>query len=153
MTGNKSLLKNLFQHIKSRKLFPAIPLNELVYRLKDLHAAGFELSENEKHYPVKMEIDEILSKALHNAELKLADYYLYKQKLDTSEIEMLKLALKDLINDLRDGGTIPGLFDYLKIHIPELNKTAYEKRYQNILEYIFKSIRKEIGDKISEKRG
>lgn len=149
--NHKTLFKDLFTYLKEETIyFPAIPLNALVMKLKELRLSLFIHKEIEDTFEESMDIRSILNSAYTETLLKLDNTYKVKGKLSDDEIEAMKLALRDILNDLKDGGINPGLFNYLTIHKPNLTQDEYYSNYHNILEYLVKVMRNKIAEKLSK---
>ena len=116
-TEKKKILISIFHHIKSETdFFPAIPLNELILRLKEINLSGFlSNKDGSDNHLKKIEIDEIIRKGLIYTEKKLKETYVSKGKLTEEEHVVFMGVLTDMANDLRDGGLNPGLYEYFKI--------------------------------------
>ena len=147
-SDNNKILPGLFNYIKySTDKAAAIPLNALVMKLKQVRAAGFNLSDSTSNGN-KTEIDSIVSKGLIVTITKMQDSYLKKNKIDGNEADGIKKALESIVFDMRDGGINPGLHKYFLEQFTELTINDYETKYQNIFEYLFKVLKKEIGEQL-----
>ena len=141
----KILLKSLFYFIKTEtQYFPAIPLNELIFKLKHINLSEYLSSDSVNDISEKIEISEILNSALSFTENKLKSSYLDNGKLTSKEYESFKRALKALAADLGDGGINPRLYKYLAPYISGLTKEEYQNKYHNILEYLLKQLKSRI---------
>ena len=60
--------------------------------------------------------------------------------------ELLKKALADIAEDIKNGGVSPGLHKYLQEYSKELSKEEYYQKFHNILEYLLKLMKNEIGE-------
>ncbi len=148
-TENYMLLKNLFFYIKTETdFFPAIPLNTLVQRFKELKTSGYHFADKVESPAKTYEINELVSKGLAAAKEKLNDTYVMKKKLSQDEAQNLFKALKDISEDLKDGGVNPGMYEYLKPYFEVLSIEDYKKKYHNILEYLFKVMRSTIAEEL-----
>jgi hypothetical protein len=146
---SKTLLKSLFYFIKAEtQYFPAIPLNELIFKLKHINLSDYYSSDSVNDISDRIEISEILNSALSFTEDKLKSSYLENGKLTTEEYESLKRALKTLAADLSDGGINPSLYKYLAPYISELTKEEYQRKYHNILEYLVKQLKGKIAKEL-----
>ncbi len=56
--------------------------------------------------------------------------------------------LKDIANDLCNGGMKAGLYDYLKPHFNSLSKQDYQEKYHNIFEYMAKTFRNKLATEV-----
>lgn len=137
------LLHSLFTHIKEKTdFFPAVPLNCLILRLKtmimsesdQLYYVQDQLAGLEMHQVVDNELEEISNYISHK----------YNQKLTPDEIQAMRSALQELAVDLRDGGINRSLYEYLKDHMTNLDKDEYYSRYQNILDYLLRLLKKKV---------
>jgi hypothetical protein len=151
--NRKLLLEKIINFIESETNFsPAIPLNDLIYRLKHISISEFITTEASEESRKQFEIDELINYAMTRSIEKLNASYYQKGKLNISETESMRKALKDLCEDLKNGGINPGLYNYLLPHMDSLTKEAYQQNYHNILEYLFKITKSIIAEKIKEKR-
>lgn len=138
------MLKDIFNHIKiNSDNAAAIPLNALVIKIKSTSCLNFEISDRVE-VDSTIEIDTVINNAIQMAFYKLEDGYLKNKKIDEDESSAIKRALYKISIDLRDGGIITGLHKYLIEEIPSLSFDDYRMKYQNIFEYLFKILRKEI---------
>jgi len=145
----KILLKSLFYFIKTEtQYFPAIPLNELIFKLKHINLSEYLSLDSVNDISEKIEISEILNSALSFTENKLKSSYLDNDKLTSKEYESFKHALKSLTADLGDGGINPHLYKYLAPYINDLTKEEYQRKYHNILEYLLKQLKRKIAKEL-----
>lgn len=147
-----NLFNDLFTFLREEtNYFPAIPLNALVMKLKELRLSLYIQKEIEDSFEDTMDINTILNYAYTETSLKIDNTYKIKGKLNDDDIEAMKLALKDILNDLKDGGINPGLYKYLSVHKSDLTLDEYYDRYHNILEYLAKVMRNKIAEKLTVK--
>lgn len=141
---NKKIISKIFDFIKSKTvLTPAIPLNALVMKIKQVRISDFIFKESE--YSInESELDSIVSKALEVTFNKMQDSYLIKGKLSEIEVFKIKKAIENIMYDLRDGGINSGLHNYFLEQFTELNINDYKYNYQNIFEYLYKVLKKEV---------
>ena len=145
----KKLFANLFEYIKDELyLSEAIPLNDLVKRLKSINFLDFILTNNSVAGLNEIETSEIVELAIKETQSKLNSSYLEKGKLNQVEKTAFELALNDMANDLLDGGIQPGLYNYLKPYITGLNENDYKENYHNILEYLLKVMKNKITEQL-----
>jgi hypothetical protein len=143
----KILLKSLFYFIKTETpYFPAIPLNELIFKLKHINLSDYFTSKSIDDVSAKIEVKEIVNAGLAFAEKKLKSSYLDSGKLNKADYESFKLALKNMAGDLADGGINLSLYNYLAPHISGLTIEEYQQKYHNILEYLLKQLKKRIAE-------
>lgn len=148
----KILISGLLGYLeKETNLAAAIPVNELIYKLKHINFAEYSVPETSEITRKQFEMDEIINLAKESAVQKLYKSYLERGKLNYKEAESLGKALFDICEDLKNGGINPGLYEYLKPHMEELSKDAYVENYHNILEYLLKFTKRVIADNLQEK--
>ncbi len=128
--------------------FPAIPLNELVLRLKYLNFSGFKKPDGSLDRIIEIELDEIVNSGLDSTLDKLKNSYLITQKLSEREYKVFKKALIDMADDLKNGGVNPGLYKYLLEYWINLNMEEYQNRYHNIIEYLLKTLKENIAEEL-----
>ena len=148
---NKDIFSKLFNYInKETEHFPAIPLNALVYKLKYLNAQTFAVSEITASPLPQIEISDIICAGLNFTLEKLETGYIAKGKICVEEGGLLKNALTDIAEDLKNGGVTPGLYKYLQSHSKELTKEKYRHKYHNILEYLLKLMKSKVREMLQE---
>lgn len=148
----KSLLNNLFAYLNDETDFnPAIPLNDLINRLKHINFSEYLVNEFVVNEYKKIEINEIVEDGFNCAIEKLLNSYVEKGKLDNQEQKAFESALKEMASDLSDGGINPGLYHYLFPNISGLTEIEYKTKYHNILEYLLKVMKIRIAEKLTEK--
>jgi len=141
---NKNLLNEIFQYMQINSCkFEAIPLNALVLKIKNTGMAGFE-QDNSPSPLNAMEIDSIVNHAVETVFEKLETGYVGKNKIDEKEASAFKRAFYKIAADMKDGGINPGLQKYLMTEISSLSFEGYRENYQNMFEYLFKLLKKEI---------
>lgn len=145
---NINIISKVFDYIKSNTdKAVAIPLNALVMKIKSVVMSEHRLPEsyfNEQG----TEVDSILNKALNTCIEKMNVSYVEKNKISEIEADRIRQALINITNDLRDGGINSGLHKYLLEQFPQLNFKDYEEKYQNLFEYLFKILKKEIAEQL-----
>jgi len=150
-TENKKFLQNIFYYIKTETdFFPAIPVNALVFRFKELKSSGYNFEEKIESPARTYELIEFVRKGLSAAEAKLYNTYVAHEKLAKKEAQKFIKALKDISEDLMKGGVSPGLYGYLKPYFDDLSAEEYRKKYHNKLEYLFKVMRNTIADELKK---
>jgi len=148
--NKKSLLEDLFSYLKNETVFnTAIPLNELINRLKHINFSDFLVNEFVSNEYKKIEVNEMIDEGLRTAIEKLFSSYVEKGKLDREEGKAFESALREMANDLSDGGINPGLDKYLSPYIFELIEEDYQAKYHNILEYLLKVMKNNIALKLT----
>ncbi len=148
----KFLLKSLFNYLRLETNFnPAIPLNDLVYRLKNINFSDYQVIDSDSSLSNKLEIDEFINIGFKAASDKLNSTYLNKDKINPEEKTALESALKEMVLDLCNGGISPRLYGYLSPHIQNLSEEDYKQKYHNILEYLLKVMKSKIAETLKEK--
>lgn len=149
LADRKKLLPQLFGYFNNGSgCSVAIPLNDLINRLKHVNFADFLQSDNSVQPQVIFEISEYALIGYNTAVDKLQSTYYKKGKLNEFEVKCIELALKDMSNDLLDGGISSGMHNYLSVYMNELEKEIYLQKYHNILEYLVKVMKTSIAEKI-----
>jgi hypothetical protein len=149
--NDKNLLRNLFSYLKEEtNFFPAIPLNALILKYKKLKSSGFYYPDKIDSCAKTFELNESLKKGLAAAKNKLDNSYVKKKKLTEEESQKIFNALKDICEDLVNGGVNPGLYEYLKPYYCEISMEDYKVKYHNIIEYLFKVMKSKIAEKLGQ---
>jgi hypothetical protein len=145
------MIKNLLGYIENEtEYFPAIPLNAFVKKIKQI---SFD-DEFENNDPdgilLNYEIKQTVDLGLNKAKQKLLYSYERNDKLDKNEVESFEKTLDDISYDLKNGGLKPGLYEYLKFNMPELERQVFRAKYQNILEYLLKIMKHKVADELKK---
>ncbi len=140
------VIDNVYNYIKNNtSYFAAIPINSLVLRLKHLYANEFNNNQfTEDNYQSVYFINQIFEDAIFKLNVLIDDNYIAKNKLSESEGVKFKLALKDISFDMKDGGINRGLVDYIQPYFDEKTFNDAKDKFYNILEYLYRLLRKEI---------
>lgn len=147
----KSLLQNLFSYLSSNtNYFVAIPFNALINKQKELNISLYKISDSTEEESATFEINTVVNSALANTYWKLNESYIAKGKMTEEEAEIFRKTLKDMAEDLKDGGVNPGIYKYLSANFPGLDEECYKQKYHNILEYLLKLLKKDIADQLVE---
>lgn len=148
-SDNKTVFYRLFNFLSSEtNYFPAIPLNELANKIKKLRTDSFYINDCIATDYKNLEINEAIERGLQFIKSKLILSYLGKGKLCEEECQHLIAGLKDMANDIRDGGINPGLYEYLKPHFNSLSKQVYQEKYHNIFEYMAKTLKSRLASEV-----
>lgn len=146
---NSKIISKTIEYIKiNPERERAIPLNAFVLKIKQIKASSYNLPDSTTNGN-QTEIDSITSKAIEVTINKMNESYLQKDKINFIEANAIKKAVESIIYDMRDGGINPGVHKYLIEQIPDLTFENYEKKYQNIFEYLIKILKKEIALQLS----
>lgn len=145
------LLISVFNYLENETDYNnAIPLNDLVNKLKHLNFEDYLTDEYVTNEYKKIEINEILDSGYSYVVESILNNYADKNKLTAAEKEAFALALKDMAIDLSDGGVNIGLYNYLSPYLKNLDAEFYKSHYHNMLEYLFKVMRNKIGEIIKQ---
>jgi hypothetical protein len=148
--NKKLLFKNILIFLKENtEYFPAIPINSLVHKIKKINAANFIVDELTENPTDLVELEELVSLGLDSAKDKLNNFYVSKGKLSNEEADFFTKALADMADDLKNGGIKHGLFEYLDPYSKQLSRADYQLKYQNIIEYLLKIMKKTISESLS----
>lgn len=149
-SDKKNIIKNLFEYIeKNLNYFSAIPLNQLIFRLKESSSSLFIVSESTTEQIEERDVESIVTFALELTFDKLSDY-VNKNKISEDEEIIFKKTLSDIVIDLRDGGINKGLYKYFIQNYDGLSKEVFEEKYQNKLEYLLKILKTKIAEQLSQ---
>lgn len=139
-----TIIPKLFKYIKENTSFElAIPLNALVMRIKKARTSAVSFSK-QVDVGNDVVVESILNISFNSTLQRLRESYTQKGKLSNDESCRIERAIKNIIQDMRDGGINPGLHKYFLEQFPTLTMKDYETKYQNIFEYLYKSLKKEI---------
>lgn len=144
----KKLLDGLILYItENTNYFPAIPLNELIKRVKNLYLSNNIHDNSLDDYEI-IEIKDFLKTTNKNIQNKIIGTYLQKNKLNDDEIKKIIGIFKSISSDLMNGGMNGNLIDYFEEFFPETAKDEYYSKYQKILNYLYKIYRSELAEKL-----
>ena len=145
----KVLLPSLFEYLKTESnYFPAIPLNELIFKLKHISQSDYIYKNSHEDVVGQIEIDETVDSGLKYIEDKLKSTYYDKNKIDQAEYKNFKKALNILATDLRNGGVSSNLYTYLHPQFDDLTKETYQRNYHNIFEYLVKLFKNKVTEEL-----
>ena len=139
-----TMLHNIFAHLKNQnEKEPAIPLNALINKLKRIKSNNLNFSDKVE-FGNELTIESILENALKKSFHKLDESYFDKGKISVQEKLGIEKALRNISFDMKDGGINPGLHRYFLEQFPAVSFIDYQHKYQNVFEYLYKVLRKEI---------
>lgn len=155
LSNDETLLTDIASYLEAETDFhPAIPVNILIRRLKYLRGCDeycCEVNPGEnceprcETHPNYMDdaihVNDMISRAVSMSTAKLDKFYLGRNKLNSHEAGFLKAAIADMAWDIQHGFSCHGLHYYLDTYINSLSREVYESKYQNILEYMLKTIK------------
>ncbi len=146
-------INNVFDFLKNNtEHFPAIPLNYLVVRIKQLY-----LNNNntdgiiEDYHDSRLFVDQVISDSLGKVNSIIDNRYVTKNKLSAIEGDIFKKVLVNIANDLKGGSISPGLDDYLKPYFIESTNNDLKIKYHNILDYLLRLLKKYIAGALKYK--
>lgn len=150
-SNKENFISNIFEYLKSETSFAlAIPLNLLIFKLKDVNTTLFKVQEYSSEHIEEKDIDSLVDVAIKKTLEKLNTSYLQKGKICDNEFTIFAMTLNDLAVDLKNGGVNPGLHKYFLLNHGNLTFDEYKLRYQNILEYLFKLLKQNIANELSQ---
>ncbi len=148
-TYGENMFENIFSYLKNETSFTrAIPLNLLIFRLKASESSLFEVAESTSDYIEQQNVDSIVDKALNETLKKLNNSYLSKGKIKQSDANLFANILRDIAEDMKNGGVNPGLFKYFLKHDENITPDIYSSNYKNIIEYLFKIFKQNISEEL-----
>ncbi len=151
ITNKNEYLMDLLDFIENElNYFPAIPLNRLVFRIKNLDLNSFKVIKDYSDSSQDFENNELLKIGLERADTVLMNYYI-KGKINKDEKNSFQKALLDLALDLGNGRIYNGSFSYVEYYIPGLTREVYTSKYNHMFEYLIKVMKNTIGEQIREK--
>ena len=153
--SNEEILASLFEFIKKETdFFPAIPINALIRRIKHYHSDNlvYSGSNGQNNLDEMLDIENIVNSSLENTIIRLNKFYLDKGKVSKEESEIFKTVLEEYASDLKDGGVSRGLYEYLNVHVIELSKEEFYKKYHQNLDYLIRLLKKGIADKLEKEK-
>ncbi|MCU7492695.1 MAG: hypothetical protein ACM3UR_10420 [Bacteroidota bacterium] len=155
LSNDETILREIAAFLESETDFvPAIPVNILIRRLRYLRGDeeydcevnpgdnSEAITESRINYmDDSIHVNDMISYAISKSAAKLDKFYLGKNKLNSHEAGSLKAAIADMAWDIKHGFSCHGLHSYLDTHMESLSREDYEQKYQNILEYLLKTIK------------
>ena len=146
------ILENVFMFIeKETDYFSAIPLNALIRRLKSIKwNEHMDLNgvTAQPHFEDKMDINSIVASSLKHIYKNLDQSYSKGLRIDEKLLNAYKSTLKDIAEDLKNGGISRGLYEYLNFYMNDLSKDEFYKGYHSQLNYLIMQLKKTIAERI-----
>lgn len=144
----KKLLEGLLQYLKREtEYFPALPLNDMIKRIKDLHLNNNIRNLRSDDFEI-IELNDLVNHAKEHIINKINSSYLSKGKLNKKDIDKIIAVFDNIAEDLMDGGINSGMMVYFEKHFPGEPKDKYYDKYQAILNYLHKIFKSEISSKL-----
>ena len=129
-------------------MLPAIPLNALATRIKGIQNTTYDNLQEHNIIESLIFVNEIVDHAYSDAELKLTTGYYNKGKISDDDYTLLKNILYEISRDMINGGSNISLCKYMLENDQSITKEEYQERYQNILEYLYKVMKKNISNEL-----
>lgn len=126
----------------------AIPLNALIMKIKQVRSSDF-IFPSTTLMELDFDVISVVDKALDATIKKLYESYAHKGKLSETEVSVTEQVIRNIAFDLKDGGINPGLHKYFMEQLKDITFDEYKNRYQNMLEYLFKVLKREIADQLN----
>lgn len=148
LSKQKKLLDGLTSYLtEETDYFPAIPLNELIKKVKELYLND---PVNYINYDDsgKIEIQDLVTQAKENVISKIHTTYLNKSKLSGQDVGRITNIFNNISLDLIDGGVNSNMISYFEDSFPDVPKELYYEKYQKILNYLYKNFKEEIKSKL-----
>lgn len=144
----KKLLDGLLNYIgENTNCFPALPLYEMVKRIKSLLLLGYNNDADSDDINM-LEIRDLIEKARVNVQEKINSTYSSKNKLSKIELEKISDIFNGISRDLMDGGMNINLVNYFEEYFPSVPREEYYNKYQKILYYLYNIYRNELSSKL-----
>lgn len=152
---NSELFESILNHCEKQcGCFPAIPFNDLIRRLKEIHAplyAERTIALNSQGISEPLtgtEIHSMMDEVIVSLKEKVDKSYVRKGKLSGFEGVAFAGVIEDLGRDMLDGGPEHNLFNYIAGRLPGTTEIEYKTRYKGIIEYMLRSMRSDLYEKI-----
>ncbi len=145
------LFNKLFEYLtEETNFFPAIPLNYLVRRIKNLYFQKYNNEFSTNHYIDDSFItNDIVKQGLESLSEKLETFYVAKNIVSEDDAEKILASFNDISLDIKHGGMHSSLFSYLKYRKKELSKEEFYNNYHHIMNYLFKHFKLRVQQIIS----
>lgn len=151
--NKKNIIASILVYLENdSEYIPAIPLNALVIRLRNLNSSNFNVETSTNETITTFDAAELVNAGFDAAVNKLRVTYFEKGKITEMELICLKKTLRDIADDIKDGGINRGLFDYMVVYMPSINRSVFKEKYHNMLEYLYKVMKNTIRDRLTEEK-
>lgn len=138
--------------INNTVFFPAIPMSQLVKRLKALHFAsnlGSDIVNSE--FGHNMDIDNALGFSLDKIKDKINNFYIKHNKLNTNDSTAIYNSFIAIAEEMKNGGLNSSLYEYLSVEISGLTKDDFYKKYHGIMNYLLNEFKRNFIEFVEEK--
>jgi hypothetical protein len=144
LISEEVVISDILTELSSKNFFPAVPLNNLIKRLKLIIFLSYENNKTTGVYYDNLNSNEIVNYALDFVKNKLQEAYILKKKITPEEGNVILSALSAISEDLKNGGISLGIHNYILSQHEDITKVEYKIRYRPILEYLFKVMKNKI---------
>ena len=138
--------------INNTVFFPAIPMNQLVKRLKALHFSGNlgnDIVNNEFEH--NFDIENAFVFALEKINNKIQSFYIKHNKLNEADGTAIYKSFTVISEEMKNGGINSSLYEYLNEQMHELNKKDFYKKYHGIMNYLLNDLKRNLIKFVEEK--
>lgn len=138
--------------INNTDFFPAIPMSQLVKRLKVLHFAdnlGSDVVNNE--FGHNIDVDNALGFSLDKIKDKINNFYIKHNKLNINDSTAIYNSFIIIAEEMKNGGVNSSLYEYLSVEISGLTKDDFYKKYHGIMNYLLNEFKRNFIEFVEEK--
>ncbi len=149
-----ALINGLLDHFeKNKEYFPAIPLNLLVKRIKNLNYNYFarENSSVSNHFTELPFVNSVVDSGLKKIKITLGKKYFETGKLCQTEYQAMVKAFEEMAVDMKNGGICGGLYCYFSNHFSDISHDEFYNNYHGIMNYLYNLLKKDILDNLEKK--
>lgn len=141
----KQYVTDILDYLESETAYePAIPLNDLVYKIKSIFLSDISTKERYVNPFTELTIDEYLNEAVKDVYNRLDAFYAKNGKLRPDEVLFFKKVFQHVSNDVQRQSRPEKGYYYFKKEITELSLTTYQTQYQSIYEYLLRTMKSTI---------
>lgn len=149
-----SLINGILNYLENKtEYFPAIPLNVLVKRIKNLHYNYFagENSNVSIHFTEIPFINSVVDSSLTKIKNTLDQKYYETGKLSRVEYKAMANAFDEMAVDMKNGGISGGLYCYFNNHFKNISHENFYNNYHGVMNYLYILFKKDILEKLEKK--
>lgn len=144
----ENILENLLNYLLTKTNYhPAIPINQLVRRIKKVYELQYSMETPDYttlHISDSINVSSVIENAYLMVGKKVDSIYVNKSKITEKESIQIKSILYDISHALGNGGMSRGLFYYASKEFPNISKHEFQIKYHPILDYLVRLLKKEI---------
>ena len=146
----KKLFDELFKYlIENGNYCPALPFNELVYRVKLFYSnIQSKFIANEESLNTSFIFKELVDLALDSVKSKLESHYVASEIISLPESIMIFGAFKNISNDMLTIGAYDTLYKYIHDYDESVTKEVFYLKYRNIMKYLLLDLKLKIGENL-----